>query len=85
MLPKGNERKVLKTIQGLLSADAETIARKVVLSRAYVEEVCLSLTEKGFVRQTARGLYTLTPKGEVFDLRQSYIVAPRRASIYRDW
>ena len=85
MLPKGNERKVLKAIQGLGPTDAEAIARKVVLSPAYVEEVCLSLIEKGFIRQIARGLYALMPKGEVFDLRKSYIVTPRRASIYRDW
>ena len=85
MLPKGNERKILKAIQGLGPADAEAIARKVVLSPAYVEELCLSLTEKGFIRQTARGLYTLMPKGETFDLRNRYIVSPRRASIYRDW
>lgn len=84
MLPTGNERTVLKALQAMSVADAEAIARKAVLSTAYVEEVCLSLTEKGFIRLTSRGVYRLTPKGETFNLSK-YVVTPRRASIFRDW
>lgn len=84
MLPTGNERSVLKAIQSLVIADADKIARKAVLSPGYVEEVCQSLIEKGFVRQTRQGLYTVTAKGDTFNLSK-YVVTPRRASIFRDW
>lgn len=84
-VPRGSERTVLKAIQGLKVTDSEAIAKKLSVSPGYVEEVCESLIENGFVFMSARGKYKLTAKGETFSLLGKYIIAPHRAEQFHDF
>lgn len=80
---QGAERSILRAISRLEEADAEAISYKVALSLSYIEEVCESLVENGYLTQSATGRYQLTAKGEKYN-PSKYIATPRRASRFRD-
>lgn len=80
---QGAERSILRAISRLEEAGGEAISRKVALSVGYVEEVCNSLVERGYLLLTSSGRYQLTSKGEKYNPSR-YIVTPRRASRFRD-
>jgi len=60
---KGNEKQVLKIIAELIEADGEAIGRKVGTSPEYAAEICQGLIDDGYVVESSKGRFRLTPEG----------------------
>lgn len=60
---KGSEKQILRIVAELREADSEGIARKVGVSTEYVTEICQGLVKDGYLVESSKGRFKLTPEG----------------------
>ena len=59
-MASGIDRRIIETLRMIGEADIYELSHKLGMPTAYIEQVCDSLVEEGFLEQTDRYEYCLT-------------------------
>lgn len=62
-MASGIDRRIIETVRMIGEADIDVLSHKLGMPPAYMEEICDSLVEEGYLEQTDRYEYCL-PKSE---------------------